>query len=196
MQGHRFEQRKKQRMNRILNVAIGVVVILILVFGAQIFFGSSSEEAVVDPEAESEVNEDTEQQPVPDPIQPDNRPEEEFEDRIDEDELTEDELNQEEADEELEPVPDGEWEPIGTQQTGEFSADFTRDGINWNEMTRAIRYATGFDEDMTIWRLENGGSPTRARGVVSDRNNPDQQVEVYIEWIDGQGWMPVEKREM
>ncbi|TWI56310.1 YrrS family protein [Halalkalibacter nanhaiisediminis] len=195
MQGHRFEQRKKQRMNRILNVAIGVVVILILVFGAQIFFGSSSEDAAVDPEAESEVIEDTEQQAVPDPIQPNSSEEEVSEDRIDEDELANDELNEEEADEELEPVPDGEWEPIGTSQSGEFTPNFDSSSTNWAEMTQAIRYATGI-EDMVIWRLENGGSPTRARGVVSERNTQDQRFEVYIEWVDGQGWMPVEKREL
>lgn len=189
MQGYRFEQRKKQRMNRILNMAIGIVVILILIFGAQILFGSSpSEEVMI--ESEDDSNEEIQQPSVPDPVQQENQTEE------DSDSIDTSETDEEIDEEETEPVPDGEWEPIGTSQTGEFSHDFNRSGTNWAEMTQAIQYATGLDENMIIWRLENGGSPTRARGVVSSPDSQDRPYEVYIEWVDGHGWMPVEKQQL
>lgn len=191
MQGYRFEQRKKQRINRILNIAIGVVVLLILVFGAQIFFGSSpSEEAALD--QEDPVEEEPERESITDPAEPVEQPEEpaEQEDEIDEQEIDSD------AERDLEPVPDGEWEPVGTSQTGEFAPDFTQGSTNWNEMERALRYATGLDDNMIVWRLENGGSPTRARGVVSAPDSQEQPYEVFIEWIDGRGWMPVEKQQL
>ncbi|MCM3762330.1 YrrS family protein [Alkalihalobacillus oceani] len=197
MQGYRFEQRKKQRINRILNIAIGVVVLLILVFGAQIFFGSSpSEEAALD--QEDPVEEEPERESITDPAEPVEQPEEPAEEREpadQEDEIDEQEIDRDQE-QDLEPVPDGEWEPVGTSQTGEFTPDFTQGSTNWNEMERALRYATGLEENMIVWRLENGGSPTRARGVVSAPDSQEQPYEVFIEWVDGRGWMPVDKQQL
>ncbi|NEU31592.1 DUF1510 family protein [bacterium LRH843] len=196
MQGHRFEQRKKQRINRILNAAIGIVVILILVFGAKIFLGSSSKEQTL-VEIEETPVEEQDQNTVPDPIEKQNQTVEN-KDKTDqhEEDIDEVDVNEVDVDEEMLPVPDGEWEPVGTVQTGEFSHDFSKSGTNWNEMAQALRYATGLDENMIIWRLENGGSPIRARGVVSAPDSQDYPYEVYIEFIEGHGWMPVEKQQL
>ncbi len=194
MEGPRYEQRKKRRINRMLNIAIGVVVVLILIFGAQLIFGgSSSEQASTSKEDEEQAAEHT----VPDPIIKDDQGEninDEGEETSEDDMLDDDE--QPDLNEELEPVPDGEWEPVGTEQAGEFSHNFDRSSANWTEMTRALRYATGLDENMIVWRLENGGSPTTARGVVSAPDQQEQPYEVYIEWIDGQGWKPIEKQQL
>ncbi|WP_088102582.1 YrrS family protein [Halalkalibacter urbisdiaboli] len=190
MQGTRFEHRKKKRINSVLNVAIGVVVILILFFAAQIFLGmSESEEVSVESETEeTEIEQEEPNQAV-------------NEDENDEASNVEEDLNNvEEEDpqeeEQLEPVPDGEWQPIGTEQTGEFSHDFTKNSVNWNEMTKAIQYATGLGDDMIVWRLENGGSATSALGTVSAPDKQDTPYQVRLEWIDGQGWLPVEKVEL
>jgi cytoskeletal protein RodZ len=194
MQGYRYEQRKKKRVNRTLNVAIGIVTILIIVFAVQIFFSSTSSEEVlteVDQEGEIEKNESE----ITDSAET-NKETDESEIGEGYDNESTDESHEEELDEEeLEPVPDGEWEPIGTTQTGEFTPDFNEGSTNWNEMVKAIQYATGFEE-MTIWWLGNGGSQTRARGEVTPKGNPNEKYEVYIEWIDGQGWKPVEKNKL
>ncbi|MFC0473599.1 YrrS family protein [Halalkalibacter kiskunsagensis] len=191
MQGYRYEQRKKKRVNRILNVAIGIVTILIIVFAVQIFFSStSSEEVLTEVDQNGEI-EENEPESIADPVEKnkENNQSEAVEEN--EHESTEEQLDEEE----LEPVPDGEWEPVGTSQTGEFTPDFNEGSTNWNEMVKALQYATGID-DMIVWWIGNGGSATRARGEVAPRGNPNEKYEVYIEWIDGQGWMPVEKNKL
>ncbi|MDV2685955.1 YrrS family protein [Alkalihalophilus lindianensis] len=194
VQGTRFEHRKKKRMNTVLNVAIGLVVVLIIVFAAQIFLGSSDTEDValeIDEESEESVEIESESEPAPETDETTEAPEE----APDEDALEEDEDEEGTEDDDLEPAEDGEWEPVGTNQSGDFSHDFTRGGTNWNEMERALRYATGLGEDMITWRLENGG-PTSVIGTVSA---PDQQTSPYqvrLEWVDGQGWQPVSKEQL
>ncbi|KHF41963.1 YrrS family protein [Halalkalibacter okhensis] len=198
MQGYRFEQRKKKRVNRILNAAIAIVTILIIVFAVQIFFNSTkSEEASSDNDLLDEI-EESETGSIPDPVETNGGAREEdsdseLEDREESGLEEEDEWDEDEQ--ELEPIPEGDWEPVGTSQTGEFTPDFSKNSTNWNEMVMAIQQATGFS-DMEIWWLGNGGSPTRARGEVSDKSNIGERYEVYIEWIDGHGWMPVEKNKV
>ncbi|MDT8861502.1 YrrS family protein [Alkalihalobacillus sp. MEB130] len=194
MQGYRFEQRKKKRENRILNVAIAVVTILIIVVAVQIFLGATkSEEASTENDLVEEIEETNETEVIQDPVETNEEAREEEEPEVREEEDSEEET---EMDEEfVEAVPEEDWSPVGTSQTGEFTPDFTKNGTNWNEMVRAIQQATGFS-DMTIFWLGNGGSATRARGEVSDRNNPSERYEVFIEWVDGQGWMPVEKNKI
>ncbi|WP_332633461.1 YrrS family protein [Halalkalibacter flavus] len=196
MQGHRYEQRKKKRVNRILNVAIAIVTILIIVFAVQIFFSSTkSEEASSDNDLLDEI-EESETESIPDPVETQGRAGvEESEPEIREESGLEEENEWDEEEQELEPIPEGEWQPVGTSQTGEFTPDFSKNSTNWNEMVMAIQQATGFS-DMEIWWLGNGGSPTRARGEVSDKSNIGERYEVYIEWIDGHGWMPVEKNKV
>lgn len=193
MQGFRYEQRKKKRMNRVLNVAISIVTILILFFAYQIFFGSpSTEEVSIDIAEEEELEAEQElidsSEELDESAIDDGRAEnmESGEEPIEEEELEE---------EELELVPDGEWEPVGTSQT-EFTPNFSSGSTNRIEMEKALRYATGLDHNMTVWRIENGGSQTRVRGVVSGPDNAGQPYEVYIEWVDGQGWKPVEKNQL
>jgi cytoskeletal protein RodZ len=192
MQGFRYEQRKKKRMNRMLNVAISIVTILILFFAYQIFFGTPSQEVAME-----DVSEQTEVNSIPDPIEQNNEAQDEAEEE-EKDIANEEAVEIEgiEDDDSFDNVPDGEWQPIGTDQT-EFTPSFTEGTQNRNEMEKAIRYATGISQDnMILWRIENGGSPTRVRGVISDKVNTNQPYEVYIEWIDGQGWMPVEKTQL
>ncbi|ARK29254.1 YrrS family protein [Halalkalibacter krulwichiae] len=195
MQGFRYEQRKKKRINKILNVAISIVTILILFFAYQIIFDNDSSEEAMTEEVEEAIDSDSSRdtsdvsQEVP--ITTEDTEEENIEEEGSNEEQEEDEL----ADEELEPVPDGEWQPVGTEQT-EFSPNFSSGSTNRNEMEKALRYATGLDHNMTVWRIENGGSETRARGVVSGEHNHNQPYEVYIEWIDGEGWMPVERNQL
>ncbi|MCL7746911.1 YrrS family protein [Halalkalibacter alkaliphilus] len=192
MQGHRYEQRKKKRVNRILNVAIAIVTILIIVFAVQIFFSSTKSEEVSSENDLLDEIEERETESIPDPVE---TSEEESEPEIREENGLEEENEWDEEEQEHEPIPEGEWQPVGTSQTGEFTPDFSRNSTNWNEMVMAIQQATGFS-DMEIWWLGNGGSPTRARGEVSDKSNIGERYEVYIEWIDGHGWMPVEKNKV
>ncbi|WP_238457419.1 DUF1510 family protein [Alkalihalophilus pseudofirmus] len=194
VQGTRFEHRKKKRMNTILNIAIGLVVVLIIVFAAQIFLGSSNtEEAAleIDDESEENVEVETEPEATVDPEEVADSPEE----APDEEALEEDEEEEGTEEDDLEPVEDGDWEPVGTNQSGEFSHDFTKGGQNWNEMERALRYATGLGDDMIVWRIENGG-PTSVIGTVSGPTEQTTPYQIQLDWVDGQGWMPVSKEQL
>ncbi|BAB04996.1 YrrS family protein [Halalkalibacterium halodurans] len=175
----RLEARKKRRVNTFLNVAIGVVALLIIYYTAQLFINPGADETTADVEETNEQEQNganSDSATDGDSNDPDGQ------------EVEEQEEETVEAG-----VEDGEWEPIGTQQTGEFSHDFTRGSTNWNEMVRAIEYATGLSGDEYILeRLENGGTATTARGIVSLKGDRGTQYQVTIEFIEGEGWMPIE----
>ncbi|WP_017728588.1 YrrS family protein [Halalkalibacterium ligniniphilum] len=177
----RYEYKKKRRANRLLNLAIGVVGVLIVFFAAQIFFGSNTEEAATT-ESKPEQNDGSDTVEIA-------RPEQEQSEQ----DIPSEEEEAESIEEENVQVDD--WQPIGTEQTGEFSHDFNRGSTNWNEMVRAIKYATGLGDDMIIWRLENGG-PTTAVGTVSAPNQQQTPFQVTIEWVENEGWMPVDVKKL
>ncbi|MGY4690416.1 YrrS family protein [Salibacterium sp. K-3] len=96
-------------------------------------------------------------------------------------------------------IPEGggpdedEWEPIGTEQSGSFSHNFDTDSQNWAEMEAALRYAAGLDEEEAeTWRIENGGAPNRAIGYVSTYENRQTPYKVTMEFVEDEGWKPVE----
>ncbi|RBW70457.1 YrrS family protein [Bacillus taeanensis] len=177
------EKNKKRNQNRILNVLIAVVVGLILVFGYQLFF--SSEPEAVETTAPGEKNTDT------------NKSEDNFEVEIN-DEVVENPEDSENSDELEEKTvdgggPEGPWEPIGTEQEGAHTSSFEKGTVDWEEKIKALEYATGLsrEEGMVIWWLGNGGGPEKARGVVSLPENRNTPYEVYLEWIENEGWKPI-----
>ena len=193
MQGFRYEQRKKKRINRVLNVAISIVTILILFFAYQIFFGTTTSEVMTEEMTDEEETDFASEEKTIESEQEEVDTSETSESEIEPAVEDEDAIDNEETEE---PASDGEWQPIGTEQA-EFTPGFTEGSLNRLEMEQAVRYATGISQDnMILWRIENGGAPTRARGVISEKATPDLAYEVYIEWVDGQGWMPVEKNEL
>lgn len=82
------------------------------------------------------------------------------------------------------------WEPIGTSQGSTPAQDYDLEGVDWNEMTQAIVYATGFEkEQMTILHLGNNGA-NKAVGTILQKDTK-QKYRVYMEWVNEKGWKPV-----
>ncbi|GAF65859.1 hypothetical protein BTS2_2758 [Bacillus sp. TS-2] len=207
----RTNTRKKERLKgSIYNISIALVVLLIVVVAYQIFW-SDRESAVSDEEQEGEIaSEELESElieseldeesnnssndQIPNQTSNDGDEGEELREEDEDEQGEEEEANEEEL-ELLEPVEDGKWQPIGTRQSGEFHHDFNRDSVNWQEMEVALKYATGL-EDIIIWRLENGGASNRAVGVVSSLTEQNEPYRITIEFIEGQGWLPVEKEQL
>ncbi|MFC5713488.1 YrrS family protein [Thalassorhabdus alkalitolerans] len=231
----RFELRKRRKMNRILNTAIGIVAALVLFFGGTLFFGGNeqvaeqdspdpADDVATEEEADENLNEDTmeenevEEHAVPEEADTVAYEEEENDEAIEENEEAReeeeeeadsdgddaaDEREEEEAREDSDeegsendgpqiPENEGDWEPIGTEQSGSFTHNFSSGSQNWNEMEMAMEYATGISrDDMTIWRLENGGNATTAVGTVGLYEERHQPYRVTIEFIEGEGWKPV-----
>ena len=83
------------------------------------------------------------------------------------------------------------WEPIGTTQQEPHVMSFELDSTDWNEMVKAVLYATKIPEDkLIIWRLQNGGAPDLAIGTVSTYEYRNSPFQVHLKWVTNEGWMP------
>ncbi|MBM0064233.1 DUF1510 family protein [Alkalicoccobacillus gibsonii] len=226
MAGNRYETRRRKKMSRILNIAIGVVIALILIVGVSIFLNGNNDETanqnnesntdngtnqtgsgsagIKDP-ATSDDNDDIDAASEDDDENQDSvadgRTEDDDDATADDDSDADTEDATEDEDREEDGQEDEEQEPIGTEQTGEFKPDFTQGSQNWNEMVAAVGSPQGLSSqsEMTLWRLENGGSPTSAVGTFSDKNDQGSYSNPYrvrIEWQDGQGWQVVSTEQL
>jgi predicted nucleic acid-binding Zn-ribbon protein len=79
-------------------------------------------------------------------------------------------------------------EPIGTTQTGTHTSSYEEGSVDWNEKLKAIRLATGLDENMTVWKIANGGGPQKSIAEVSPDGKPGERYTVNLEWVDQKGW--------
>src|SRR5690554_4306688 len=210
----RTEERKKKRMNVVVNTAIAIVLVgIVFVSGMLIFGGKDSETATTNNGNENnELNENNEQENDLNGVNENN--DDDDRSNVDEENDTEnndsgmnngssnvndrnDNTSNDSENDENEnnynttPVAHGEWEPIGTVQEEPFTAVFEQDHVNWEEMRRAMQYATGLGDNMTIWWLGNGGDHQSAEGYVSDYATRDTPYKVRLEWVTNEGWMPV-----
>lgn len=202
MRSYRYEERRKKRMKTILiNVPIVLVMILIAFFALQIFNQDDNELVNDEGQIENEENEQdnsesadpvTREVPsVPDPIVSDTPS---VEEEIIEEEI--EEVIEEEVDEQPSRPSEDEWQPIGTTQS-ELRLEFSEGTVNRQEMDRALSYASGLSEgEMTVWRIENAGDGRSVRGVVSNYENSETPYEIYLEWVDGEGWLPVQLNQL
>lgn len=198
------KREKRKKTNLILNSLIALVILLIIIVSANIFFAGSDNEALQANEKAASVNETKEnnKEAVNNKQGTDEEKEESLE--LKEEQAAEnDEAAEEESEENEETVTEGGsspdvektienqgWKPVGTSQTGEHTAVYDQNAVDWKEMLQAISYATGVDQsNMTIWFLGNNG-PNQSVGTISTKDQ-SEKYRVYIEWVDGQGWKPV-----
>ncbi|MBM7633890.1 YrrS family protein [Geomicrobium sediminis] len=190
----RNDLRKKRTMNRIMNVSIGVVVVLIGFFMYHLLFSSSDEVADEEEPAPEQIETDDEVDENDDAIEESDSEEElseeELTEPIEEDEVSEDgEGNDGDNDAPLGPPEDGNFEPVGTEQES-LDFTFTEGTQNRYEMMRAIEYATGIPESDWDYldRIENNGGVGQALGRIFYEG---VQYEIEMEWVEGEGWMPL-----
>lgn len=222
--GSRFNQRdQKRKVNKIYNIAITIVSILIVIVAVTIFLSDGGTESkkvtteqkqiadkqgkVVDKPAGKEEETD----PGKEVTEEDSKATEEDGKATEEDteEKSVDGTDPEKAGDaklvEVEGSGDGNvaatytsegWKPVGTEQSGKHTTSFQKGSVDWNEMRKAIALGAGIDEgNMRLWWLQNGGSPNTAIGTVSEGDSP-KTFRVHIEWVDGSGWKPVKVEEL
>ena len=82
----------------------------------------------------------------------------------------------------------GDWEPIGTSQTGEHSAtDYADGSADRIEIKQAVAVATGISADNMIeWWIGNAGDQ-QITATVSDTQK-EKIARVQLKWVDGEGW--------
>ncbi|AJD91600.1 hypothetical protein JMA_22830 [Jeotgalibacillus malaysiensis] len=92
---------------------------------------------------------------------------------------------------------DGEFKPIGTEQTGEHVSSYETGSVDWNEKLKAAAYATGLDVNtMTVWWMGNDGGPQNAKAEVASPGAGGPEYRVHMEWVDKKGWKPVKVVEL
>ncbi|KON86955.1 primase [Sporosarcina globispora] len=207
----RFGKReKRKKTNIILNSLIALVIILIIFVSAKIFFGGNNDQAQTADEQtasennskQNEKNKENQNKDAEEDKGNVEKDAEEDEKEAEENEAEENEA-EEDSEEEKEQVvteggsaPDVEktiensaWKPVGTSQSGEHTAVYDQNHVDWQEMLSAISYATGVDQgNMTVWFLGNNG-PNSSVGTISTKDQ-SEKYRVYIDWVEGEGWKP------
>jgi hypothetical protein len=187
----RYKQKRK-KVDKILNISIGIVIFLILLVGGQFLLGGKSSEKAVGDQIEEQDEPVIDDEEVEEPNNEDASS-----DLVEPTEETEDEANPAnesettEAGEAESSSQSGGWKPIGTVQQEPFAAVYQKDHVNWGEMTRAFQVATGLGDNIILWRVGNGGDHQSAVGYVSDAATRTTPYKVRIEWVTNEGWMPV-----
>ncbi|UOE54497.1 YrrS family protein [Bacillus sp. CMF12] len=204
----RFGKReKRKKTNIVLNSLIALVIVLIIFVSAKIFFGGNNDQALpadeqTASENESKQNENNQEDQGND-VEKDKEDENIDNDSEEEEKEAEENEAEEESEEDKEQVvteggsgPDVEktienpaWKPVGTSQSGEHTAVYDQNHVDWQEMLSAIQYATGIEQgNMTVWFLGNNG-PNSSVGTISTKDQ-SEKYRVYIDWVDGEGWKP------
>ncbi|SFE46252.1 YrrS family protein [Trichococcus pasteurii] len=81
----------------------------------------------------------------------------------------------------------GDWEPVGTTQTGDHVTDYSDGSADRNEIKQAVAAATGISADNMIeWWIGNAGDQ-QVTATVSDTQK-ETIARVQLKWVDGEGW--------
>lgn len=215
-QGRR-KKTKQQKQNLILNISIAIVFILIIGVGWSIIASpnnakettgdtnQSTETAVKDKTAnkEKDSKEKSGEKKAKENKTKENKEAKES------DENSSAEENETSPDEEdvikvnsndpnvIESKINPNWKPVGTSQTGEHITQYNQGSTDWQEMLKAISYATNVDVgNMTVLWIGNGGEPNKnAVGTISAKDT-GQIYRVYLDWIDGEGWKPTKLEQL
>ncbi|WP_449537067.1 YrrS family protein [Ferdinandcohnia sp. Marseille-Q9671] len=211
-EGPRSERRaKRKKVNRILNVLIGLVIILIVFFGGKLIFGDKNVEDTVSSNQSNQPKDN--KSTAPDEKEDKTKEEEQTTtEKSDKDKEQENEKDKDDKtapkSEEAAVVTEGDpnsnvakvienpaWKPIGTEQTEPHSIVYDEGSTDRNEMEMAASYATGFDRsDMVVWWLGRNGENSITATVSSKTTKQVQRV--YLDWVPNEGWKPVKIEEL
>ena len=193
-----------KKLDKLLNVLIGIVVVLIIITAAYVFkWQDDAEKAVKDEPAQEQKNDDKEVEE--EPSKEDNK-----------DATTDDNepAKEEPAEEESTPEPDNaqettsdnpivdkvvtnkNWKPTPTTQAGQHVSSYDDTSVDWAEKVATITAVTGTEKDnMIIWRIQNNGGANTAIATVST-NDKTAMYRVSMEWVDQEGWLPVKLEQL
>lgn len=85
---------------------------------------------------------------------------------------------------------EGNWQPVGTEQTGPHTIQFDDGSIDRKEMALAAEYATQVPvEEQITWWVGRAGD-AQVEMTISPNSNQDELYRVHLQWIDNEGWQP------
>jgi cytoskeletal protein RodZ len=202
---------KRKKTNVILNSLIAIVLALIFFVAYTIFLSGDDNAAPEKEDTKTSANQSTEKEDK-DTEKSDGAQETEEESDTEEPpvEDSEEASAPEQADDSQAIITEGDgssnvlrtienpaWKAVGTVQSGEHTPVYDSSSVDWQEMIKAISYATGLEEsNMTLYWL--GRDKTTGTGSFSTVASKDKQQKynVYLEWVDGEGWRPTKVEEL
>lgn len=193
---NRSTNSKEQTLTRKITIALVVILILSLLFLAYTIFGGGGEEdenSFLDTSSESSsvISESSEEE-----SSSESSSESESSDSSESSESSSAESSEEESPEtESDETASGEWDPVGTEQSGEHTTNYSEGSQDRIEIKRASSVATGISEgDMIEWWVGNAGD----QQVETTISNSAQTVtyRVLLRWVDNQGWQPMQVEEL
>ncbi|MGN7476729.1 DUF1510 family protein [Solibacillus silvestris] len=199
---HKAKETKFEKANKSLNYLIAVVAILIV---ATLIF-IISRDPLPDDEAQKEdqpadvaTNEPSQEEggQAAEDEQTENDDTEENEDAS----LDEPAQSSTETDDTVSPSTDPSvqevitnpsWQAYPTAQTGEHVSTYEKGHIDYEEKLKAIFSVLEIEQDNSIvLSVKNNGNTKSSIAVVTSMDK-EQKYRVSIEWIDGEGWKPVQ----
>lgn len=89
----------------------------------------------------------------------------------------------------------GDWEPVGTSQTGEHVTNYDDGSADRTEIKQATAAATGINaSEIVEWWVGNAGDQ-QVTTTVSDKAK-SKIARVTLSWIDGKGWQVTQIEEL
>ena len=179
-----------KKINKWLNVLIGVVVVLIIITTLYIFkWQDNLEDPMKDDPVVTSPGENDEASSEVESV-----PKEEVLTEQEEEHQTEQETAIETTSDD--PIVDRvitneSWQPTPTTQTGAHVSSYDSKSVDWQEKVATITSVTGIEEgNMIIWFLKNNGSADTAIATVSTKDKTEM-YRVSMEWVNNEGWLPV-----
>lgn len=200
---------RNKKLDKLLNVLIGIVVVLIILTATYVFkWQDDAEQATKDePQQEAKSGDKEDQKDVDEePIKEDDQDIAVDEEPLEEESEVEPEAPQDKQDTLEESTSDDpivdkvitskHWQPTPTTQTGQHVSSYDDKSVDWAEKVATVTTVTGIDEsNMIIWRMQNNGGPNSTLAVVST-NDKSQIYRVSMEWVDNEGWLPVKLEQL
>jgi cytoskeletal protein RodZ len=202
---------KRKKTNIILNSLIVIVLALIFFVAYTIFLSGDDKAAPTKEDTKTTANQPSEKE---DKDTEKNDAAQETQKDTDTEEITDEESEEasapEQEDDSQAVISEGDgttnvvrtienpaWKPVGTVQAGEHAPVYDESHVDWQEMRKAISYATGLEEsNMTLyWLGRDKASGTGSFSTVASKDKT-QKYNVYLEWVDGEGWKPVKVEEL
>ncbi|MFJ5764836.1 YrrS family protein [Lysinibacillus sp. NPDC093210] len=192
---------RNKKLDKMLNVLIGIVIILIVITATYVFkWQDDEQETVKEDPVQEQKNDEGEKEPLKE------------EDVVGKDEQSKDEEQPKEEEQQPEQntaeettsddpivdrvVTDKNWKPTPTTQTGAHVSSYDDQSVDWAEKIATITAVTGITNDnMIVWRLQNNGGANKAIATVSTKDK-SEKYRVSMEWIDNEGWLPVKLEQL
>lgn len=202
---------KRKKTNIVLNSLIIIVLALIILVAYNIFASGSDEKAVTKQETpKQEQKQAAPKEKKAEETKKKEKPSEDKAAKEEDEKQSEEATAPEKADDSQAVVTDGgtspnvvktienpAWKPVGTTQTGEHTAVYDQSSVDWQEMLKAVSYATGLDSgNMTVYWLGRDKTTANASFATVASKDKQQKYNVYIKWVDGEGWMPTRVEEL